>query len=352
MGFVDHQQTVCWQVIKQRRRRLARPAPGEEAGVVFDAGAVAQLVHHLQVELGTLAEALLFQQLIVRQQHFAALGQLHFDLFHRLHDTLARRHVVRFRVDGEALDHRLNVSCQRVEERQAFDLLVKQLNAQRHIVRFRREDVDHFAAHAERTTLEGLVIAGVLQLRQAAQNRALVDDHPLRQVQHHLEIEIRIAQAVNRRNRGHHNHIATLQQRLSRRQSHLLNVFVHRRIFLDEGIRARHIGFWLVVIVVGDEILNGVFREELFHLAVKLRRQGFVGRQHHRRALEIRNHVGNGKGFTRAGNPEQRLVRQPILQPLFQTTDRFRLIARRTESRIQFERFTHGRQPDDVISGR
>ena len=129
MGFVDHQQTVCRQVIKQRRRRLARPAPGEEARVVFNAGAVAELVHHLKVELGALAEALLFQQLIVRQQHLTALGQLHFDLFHRLHDTLARRNVVRFRVDGKALDHRLNVSGQRVEERQAFNLFVKQLDA-------------------------------------------------------------------------------------------------------------------------------------------------------------------------------------------------------------------------------
>ncbi len=352
MGFVDHQQAVRRKVVKQRRRRFARPAPGEVARVVFDAGAVAQLVHHLQIELGTLAQALLFQQLIVRQQHLTAVRQLGFDLFHRLHNTLARRYIVRFRVDGEALDHRLDVTGQRIEQRQAFNLFVEQLHAQRHIVRLRREDINHLAAHAEGPALERLIVTGVLQLRQTAQNRTLIDDHPLRQVQHHLEIEIRIAQAVDRRHRGHHHHITTLQQRLGRRQTHLLDMFVHRGIFLDKRVGAGNVGFRLVVVVVGDEILHRVFREELFHLTIQLRRQRFVRRENHRRTLEIGNDVGNGEGFARTGNPQQGLVRQPVLQPLFQATNSLGLIPGRTESRIQFKRFTHGRRPDDRISGR
>jgi hypothetical protein len=41
-----------------------------------------------------------------------------------------------------------------------------------------------------------------------------------------------------------------------------------------------------------------------------------------------------------------------IFQPLFQATDGFRLIAGGTESGMQFERFTHGRLPDEGMSGR
>jgi hypothetical protein len=70
-------------------------------------------------------------------------------------------------------------------------------------------------------------------------------------------------------------------------------------------------------------------------------RQRFIGCQHHSRALQVGNDIGNGKGFTRARYPQQRLMCETILQPLFQTTDRFRLVAGRTESGIQFERFTH-----------
>ena len=236
MGFVNHQQTVCRQVIKQRRRRFARPAPGKIARVVFDARAVAQLVHHFEVELGTLAQALLFQQLVVFQQHFTPLRQLDFYLFHRLNDSLAWRHVVRFRVDGIAWNRRFHLTGERIEQRQPLNLFIEQLDTQRNIVGFRREDVDHFTAHAEGAALEGLIVTGILQLRQAAQNRPLVDQHAGGQVQHHLQVEIRVAQTVDSRYRSHHHHIAPLKQRFGRRQTHLLDMLVHRRILLDEGV--------------------------------------------------------------------------------------------------------------------
>ncbi len=36
--------------------------------------------------------------------------------------------------------------------------------------------------------LKSLVVAGILQLRQAAQDRSLIDNHADRQMQHHLQI--------------------------------------------------------------------------------------------------------------------------------------------------------------------
>ena len=268
VGLIDDQQTIGRQVVKQRRRRFARPAARQIARVVFNPRAVAQLVHHFEVELRTLAQTLLFQQLVVLQQSLTPLRQFNFNLFHRLDDTLARGDVVGFGINGEARDRRLNMTGQRIEQRQALNFLIEQLNAQRDIVRLRREDINHLAAHAEGTALEGLIVAGVLQLGQAAQNSALVDNHADRQMQHHFQIQIRIAQTVDSGDRGHHHHVATLQQRFGRRQTHLFNMFVHRRIFLDEGVRAWHVGFRLVVVVVRDEILHRVLREELFHFAV------------------------------------------------------------------------------------
>ena len=109
--------------------------------------------------------------------------------------------------------------------------VVEQLDAQRQLVRLRRVNVDHLAAHAEGSALEGLIVAGILQLRQPAQNGSLIDDHALGQVQHHLQVKIRIAQAVDRRHRRHHHHVAPFQQRLGGRKTHLLDVLVHRSVF-------------------------------------------------------------------------------------------------------------------------
>ena len=52
----------------------------------------------------------------------------------------------------------------------------------------------------------------------------------------------------------------------------------------DEDIPDRKVGLKLVVVVIGDEVLNGILREELAQLVAVLCRQGFV--------------VGNNQGLT------------------------------------------------------
>ncbi|MNL52937.1 hypothetical protein D3C87_1761480 [compost metagenome] len=104
-------------------------------------------------------------------------------------------------------------------------------------------------------------------------------------------------------------------------------MIVDRGVLLDEGIRGRHIGFGLVVVVIGNEILHGIVREERLEFAVQLSGQGFVRRQHQGWTLHLSDHVGDAEGLARAGHTEQRLVRQPGFDALDHQTDGFRLIA-------------------------
>ncbi|MNI66758.1 hypothetical protein D3C73_1223490 [compost metagenome] len=161
-------------------------------------------------------------------------------------------------------------------------------------------------------------------------------------MQHHLQIQIRIAQTVDRRDRRHHDHIAALQQCFGRGKTHLLDVFVHRSVFFDKGVGAGYVGFRLIVVVVRDKILDRILGKELFHLAVQLRRQRFVRCQHHGGPVQIGYHIGDGKCLARPGNAQQRLVCQAVFQALFQLADGLRLIAGRFEFGMQFENFTHG----------
>ena len=120
-----------------------------------------------------------------------------------------------------------------------------------------------------------------------------------------------------------------LEQRLGRREPHLLDVLVDRGVLLDVGVGRRHVGLGLVVVVVGDEVLDRVVREELPELAVELRGQRLVVRQHQRRPLHALDHVGDGEGLAGAGDAEQRLVREAVAEPVDQLGDRRRLVARR-----------------------
>ena len=54
--LVDDEQPVGREVVEQGPRPRARLAPGEVARVVLDAGAVAELAQHLEVERRALAQ--------------------------------------------------------------------------------------------------------------------------------------------------------------------------------------------------------------------------------------------------------------------------------------------------------
>ena len=50
MAFVNDQQGLVGHVVEQARRRFARRAAGEVARVILDAGAVPELLYHLQIK--------------------------------------------------------------------------------------------------------------------------------------------------------------------------------------------------------------------------------------------------------------------------------------------------------------
>ena len=307
------------------------------ARVVFDALAETQLDHHFQIEAGTLLEPLRLDQLVVGVIELQPFAQFDLDLLDGAQRGFARRHVMARREHGEARHLLQDLAGERIEQVQRLDHVVEQFDADRGLGVLRREDVDDVAAHAEHAALEFDVVALVLYLRQPPDDVALAHLLVLAQEQDHAVVVGRVADAVDRRHRADDHGVAPFQQRLGRRQPHLLDVFVDARILLDEQIARRHVGFGLIVIVVGDEILDCVFREELAHFRIQLRRQRLVRRHDQRRPAQAGNDVGHGESLARAGHPQQGLVRQAVLDPLDQPGDRGGLVAGRRKRLEQTE---------------
>ena len=65
-----------------------------------------------------------------------------------------------------------------------------------------------------------------------------------------------------------------------------LDLVVDRGVLLDVGVGLRDVGLGLVVVVVADEVLDGIVRQHLAQLVGQLRRQGLVRRHDQRRALQ------------------------------------------------------------------
>ena len=338
MRLVDEHQRVGGQVIEQGRRRLTRLAPREVARIVFDALAETQLVKHLEIEAGALLDALRLDQPAFTVEELDAQAQFLLDRLDRAQHGGARRHVVRRREHGEARQLVLQVAGQRVEQLQRLDLVVEQRDADRVLGVLGRKDVDHVAAHAEGAAMKVDLVALVLHLGQALDHVALPHAVADAHGENHLVVFVAVADAVDARNGGDDHHIAALEQTLGRRQAHLLDVVVDRRILLDEQVARRHVGFRLVVVVVGDEVLDRVLRKEFAEFGVELRRQRLVRREHERRATGAGDDVGHRVGLARAGHAEQGLEGQAVLDAFDQLGDRRRLIAGRRERLMQPER--------------
>ncbi|MNM65456.1 hypothetical protein D3C81_769030 [compost metagenome] len=336
--LVQEHQRIGRQVVDQRRRRLAGARAGQVARVVLDALAEAQLGEHFEIEAGTLLQPLRLDQPVFLVEELQPVAQFVLDRLDRAQHGLARRHVVARRVDREARDLLFHAAGQRIEELQRLHFVVEHLQPHRHLGVFRREDVDGVAAHAERAALEIGLVAGVLHGNQARDHVALADLVAGPQSENHLVVFVRVADTIDRRDRCHDHRVAALQQALGRRQPHLLDMLVDRRVLLDEQVALRDIGLRLVVVVVADEVLDRIAREELAELRVELCRQRLVGREHDRRPSHPGDHVGHGEGLARPGHAQQCLVRQAVLDPLHQLADRFRLVSGGRERLVQLER--------------
>ena len=337
MGFIRHHEGVGGQVIVECGRRLSGVAAGEIARVVFDAGAVAHFPDHFHVVAGALLEALGFDEAVFAAQILEPLGEFPANLVDGVQQGFLRGHIVRFGEHRQPRHFADDAAGERVEIRQPLDFIVVQLDADGVALGFGGVDVDDVAAHSVGGAAEFHVVAGVLQLREPPQQVALVDAAAAVEVNDHLQPQVRVAEAVNRRNRRHHDDIGALEQRLGRQQPHLFDMVVDRGVFFDVQVRGGNIGLGLVIVVVGNEIFDGVGRKELAELAVELGREGLVGRHHQRWPLHLFNDIGDGEGLARASHPEQGLGVQPVPQPIHEAADRLGLVPRRREPRLKPE---------------
>ena len=334
MALVHHQQGVGREVIEQGRRRLAGLPTGQVAGVVFNASAIADLHHHLQVELGALLQPLHLHQLVGPAKGLQALGQLLLDGLHGVAHGLPASHIVGLGVDGDARHLPEDLPGEGVEDGNGFDLIVKQLHPDAFPLGFSRVHIDEIAAHPVGGAAQFHLVAGVLHLRQAPQQEALLHALAPVQVQDHLQVGLRVPQSVDGGHRGDDDGIRALQQGLGGGQAHLLYVFVDGGVFFYVGVGGRQVGLRLVVVVVGNKVLHRVAGEKFPHLAVELRRQGLVRRQHQGGTLQFFNEIGDGEGLAGTGHAQQRLVGDAVPRRVAQALYGLGLVPRGRKIRL------------------
>jgi hypothetical protein len=329
VAFVGEHQRIVGDVFEQGRRRLAGAAAGEVPRIVLDAGAAAGGFHHFEIEGGALLQPLRFQQAALIVELIEPQFQFGLDRLDGLHQGRPRRHIMRIGVDLDEFQLVLLVAGERIELLDILHDVAEQIDAPGTVLVVRREDVDNVAADAKGAAGKIGLGALVLQRHQVGDQLPLIDALALLQREGHRGVGLDRADTVDARHRGDDDDVVALQERPRRRMAHAVDLLVDRGVLLDVGVGPRHIGLGLVVIVIADEILDGVVGEEALELAIELRRQRLVRRQNDRRALRGLDHLGHGVGLAASGDAEQHLGAVVALDALDQFGDRGGLIALR-----------------------
>jgi hypothetical protein len=227
---------------------------------------------------------------------------------------------------------------QRIEELQTVDLVVEERDPDRLFGVLGGKDIDHVAAYAKGAAPEVGLVALVLHVGQPLDDRALTHAVADAHGEDHLLIFLAITETIDARNGGNDHAITPFEQALGGGETHLFDVFIDRRVLFDEQVARRNVGLGLVVIVIGDEILDRMVGKELAELGIELRRQRLVRCQDQRWPATTRDDVGHGVGLSRPGDAEQGLESESIAQPLDQLVDRSWLITGRQERLMEAER--------------
>ena len=168
-------------------------------------------------------------------------------------------------------------------------------------------DFKGVARDAELSALWRDVIAHILNRHQFVQkftSRQILiqDDFRL----HGIEI-LRRAEAIEAGDGADDDDVAPVEQGARRRETQPLQTIVDGGILCDVGVCLRDIRLWLIVVIIADKILHGVFWKESLQFAVELSRQSLVVGDDQGRALDTLDDIGQGEGLARARNALQGL---------------------------------------------
>ena len=181
------------------------------------------------------------------------------------------------------------------------------------------------------------VVAPVLLRDEVGHDLALVVVVAGDQVLGHRRVGLDRADAVDAGDGGDDDDVVAFQQRPGGGVPHPVDLLVYLQLLLDVGVRAGDVGLGLVVVVVGDEVLDRVLGEELLELAVELRGERLVRGKDDGGALRLLDDLGHGVGLAGAGGAEQDLVSLAAGDALGELGDGGGLVARRLELGVHDE---------------
>src|SRR5512136_244066 len=240
-------------------------------------------------------------------------------------------------MDHDRVQGLADLAEERIDGRNGLDAAVLELDAVGGVL-VAREDLDDVAPDAERPPLEFSTLALVLDGDELLEQGLAALGFAGGEREAHGIIVFRGADAVDARDRGDDDDVAAGEERVGRAKAEAVDLVVDRRFLGDVGVRGRDEGLRLVVVVIADEVLDGVAGEEAAEFLVELGGQRLVVGDDQHRPVDPGDDVGHGEGLARAGDALEDLMAGAGADPFDEPVDGLDLVAFGDEFGLQAER--------------
>ncbi len=234
--------------------------------------------------------------------------------------------VVALGIDGQAGILLLDGAEERIDLREGFDLVAEELDAVGGFV-VGGEDFDDVAADAKGAAAEVGVVALVEDFDEAAGDVFAADLLAFFEQQQHAVVGLGRAEAVDATDGADDDGVAALEEGARGGEAQLVELLVDGGFLLDVEVAGGNVGFGLVVVVVADEVFDGVAGEELLELVIELGGEGLVVGEDEGGAVGLLDDLGHGEGLAGAGDAEEDLVLFAGAEALHQLVDGAGLVA-------------------------
>ena len=203
-------------------------------------------------------------------------------------------------------------------------------------------DLDGVAPDAERPTPQ-VFAALVLNLDQLLDDVFAAHTPALFQQQQHAVVGLGRTETINATDAGDNYAVAPLEERAGGRQPEFVEFVVDGCFLFNVGVAAGEVGFRLVVVVITDKVLDGVFRKEPSKLMEELRGQGLVMGQHQGWPSRLLDDLGHGVGLARTGHAEEHLMLLAVCEAAGERVNGGLLVALRLVVADQLKVHRHSR---------
>ena len=285
MGLVDDQKKIVLKIIHQGIGRLARGKPCKMPGIILDSGTEAGFFHHFHVKVGPLGDTLRLDQFVFALEIFHLFLHLFKNSIGGSSDLLLGNYVMGGGENSRMAFLALDLPGQHVDIRNALDLIAEELHPDGPVCGISGKDLQNVAFYPEGTPVKIHLVPGILDVDELPDHFVPVLFHAGAQGDHHVKKFLGSAQTVDTGYRRHDDHIPALAERRRSGEPQLIDLVVGGSVFGDIGVRGRHIGFRLVIIIIGDKIFHRVVGKEFLEFSVQLRRQGLIVGKHQRRLI-------------------------------------------------------------------